>query len=191
MKNILIIAYYYPPKGGSGVQRISKFAKYLSRFGYNVNVLTVKEENTGLVDKSLKEDIASEIKVYRTDIKEGQILQKLLTKFNRKNKQEHNIELFDSTKVEKSSFYNRIITSFKGLVRKIGKKVFFYFYYLFNIPDDKKGWLKYAVIEGEKIIREKNIDTIISTSAPYTCHFIANELSKKYSVKWVGKLLFI
>ena len=33
-KKILMIAYYYPPVSGGGVQRTSKFAKYLPLFGY-------------------------------------------------------------------------------------------------------------------------------------------------------------
>ncbi|HNQ39026.1 MAG TPA: hypothetical protein PKO26_00295 [Candidatus Cloacimonas sp.] len=40
MKNILFISSYFPPAGGVGVQRISKFCKYLSRMGYKPFVLT-------------------------------------------------------------------------------------------------------------------------------------------------------
>ena len=34
MKKVLIITYYWPPTGGSGVQRWVKFTKYLRRFGW-------------------------------------------------------------------------------------------------------------------------------------------------------------
>lgn len=40
MKNILFISSYFPPAGGVGVQRISKFCKYLSRMDYKPFVLT-------------------------------------------------------------------------------------------------------------------------------------------------------
>lgn len=40
MKNILYISTYFPPAGGVGVQRISKFCKYLSRRAYKAFVLT-------------------------------------------------------------------------------------------------------------------------------------------------------
>ncbi|MCK9434292.1 MAG: hypothetical protein WC368_06645 [Candidatus Cloacimonadaceae bacterium] len=40
MKNILFISSYFPPAGGVGVQRISKFCKYLSRKGFTPYVLT-------------------------------------------------------------------------------------------------------------------------------------------------------
>jgi N-glycosylase/DNA lyase len=43
-KKILIITYYWPPSGGSGVQRWMYFAYYLQQFGYDVCVLTVDEK---------------------------------------------------------------------------------------------------------------------------------------------------
>ena len=33
LKRLLIITYYWPPTGGSGVQRWVKFSKYLPEFG--------------------------------------------------------------------------------------------------------------------------------------------------------------
>jgi hypothetical protein len=39
MKNVLFIVYYFPPMGGSGVQRPLKFVKYLRKFGWNPIVL--------------------------------------------------------------------------------------------------------------------------------------------------------
>lgn len=40
MKNLLLIAYYFPPTGGPGTQRSAKFAKYLGEFGWCPWVLT-------------------------------------------------------------------------------------------------------------------------------------------------------
>ena len=34
MKRVLVIAYYWPPSGGSGVQRWVKFVKYLPSEGW-------------------------------------------------------------------------------------------------------------------------------------------------------------
>ena len=39
-RNVLFVAYYFPPRCGSGVQRSAKFAKYLPRCGYEPIVLT-------------------------------------------------------------------------------------------------------------------------------------------------------
>lgn len=39
MKNVLFIVYYFPPMGGSGVQRPLKFVKYLRDYGWNPIIL--------------------------------------------------------------------------------------------------------------------------------------------------------
>jgi hypothetical protein len=43
MKRVLMIAYIYPPQGGSGVQRTVKFVRYLPSYGWEPLVLTVRE----------------------------------------------------------------------------------------------------------------------------------------------------
>src|SRR5215467_8305543 len=39
-RRVLFIAYTFPPVGGAGVQRTTKFVKYLPQFGWNASVLT-------------------------------------------------------------------------------------------------------------------------------------------------------
>src|SRR5579862_8968600 len=41
LHNVLVIAYYFPPMGLSGVQRTLKFVKYLPQFGWHPTVLSV------------------------------------------------------------------------------------------------------------------------------------------------------
>jgi glycosyltransferase involved in cell wall biosynthesis len=43
MHRVLVIAYYFPPLGLSGVQRTLKFVKYLPQFGWQPVVLTVED----------------------------------------------------------------------------------------------------------------------------------------------------
>ena len=40
MKRVLVITYYWPPSGGSGVQRWVKFAKYLPALGWQPVIYT-------------------------------------------------------------------------------------------------------------------------------------------------------
>lgn len=183
MKNILIIAYYYPPKGGAGVQRTAKFANYLSKFGYNVNVLTVVKDANGLKDDSLNKDIYSEINVYRTDIKETNILNNLLALRNKKISNEVEDKGNTTSEVIETSYFKRKI---KNNLKNVAKKSFFNMYNFIYAPDDKKGWIEYALKEGRKIIKEKNIDLIFSTSSPYTSHLIGYELSQEFKIKWIA-----
>src|SRR5688500_11953236 len=68
MKNVLIVAYYFPPSGGPGVQRVLKYAQYLHEFGWRPIILTVIDGNFPARDESLLEEIPSHVKVIRTDI---------------------------------------------------------------------------------------------------------------------------
>ncbi len=54
---ILVIAYYFPPLGLSGVQRTLKFVKYLPSFGWQPTVLTVTPTGYFAQDESLLEEL--------------------------------------------------------------------------------------------------------------------------------------
>lgn len=66
MKKVLIIAYYFPPIGGGGVQRTLKFAKYLPEFCWQPVILTGKSAHSGSLDAHLLGELSSDIKIYRT-----------------------------------------------------------------------------------------------------------------------------
>lgn len=66
MRKVLVIAYYFPPMGLSGVQRTLKFVKYLSQFGWQPIVLTCNPGSYYAFDESLEDDLKDAI-VYRTD----------------------------------------------------------------------------------------------------------------------------
>lgn len=66
MKKVLFIAYYFPPLGGSGVQRSLKFVRYLSEFGWQPVVLTVAHKLTRWPkDRSLVKEIPVDVQVNR------------------------------------------------------------------------------------------------------------------------------
>lgn len=64
MKQLLCIAYYFPPQGGGGVQRVAKFVKYLPRFGWQPTVLTGSAPGA-LVDPSLDLEVPASTRVVR------------------------------------------------------------------------------------------------------------------------------
>lgn len=67
-RKVLVIAYYFPPMGLSGVQRTLKFVKYLPQFGWHPTVLTVTPGGYYAHDDSLVEEVQSpDITVVRTE----------------------------------------------------------------------------------------------------------------------------
>ena len=66
-RKVLIIAYYFPPMGLSGVQRTVKFAKFLPKYGWKPTVLTVEPTGYYAFDETLlKEAEEAGVKIVRT-----------------------------------------------------------------------------------------------------------------------------
>jgi len=62
-----VVAYYFPPMGLSGVQRITKFVKYLPEFGWKPTVLTVEPGGYFAFDPELEKEVQSDdIRIVRT-----------------------------------------------------------------------------------------------------------------------------
>jgi glycosyltransferase involved in cell wall biosynthesis len=66
-RRVLVIAYYFPPMGLSGVQRTLKFVKYFSRFGWKPTVLTVQPRGYIAKDASMLDELDPEyVQIVRT-----------------------------------------------------------------------------------------------------------------------------
>src|SRR5665648_76921 len=71
MKKVLMIAQYFPPAGGVGTFRVTKFVKYLRDFGWEPVVLTVSKTcypKSVWLDYDLEKDIPDGVHIYRTNI---------------------------------------------------------------------------------------------------------------------------
>ena len=80
MKKILIITYYWPPKGGVGVQRWLKLTKYLSKENYHPVIYTPDGGVSPLVDESLIDSIPSGLEILKRKIFEPQRILSFFTK---------------------------------------------------------------------------------------------------------------
>lgn len=77
MFKVLVIAYYYPPLGLSGVQRTLKFTKYMKKYNWQPTVITTGDVGYFAHDKSLLKEVEeSEIRVIRTGGKDPNSLLK-------------------------------------------------------------------------------------------------------------------
>ena len=58
-RRVLMISYAFPPAGGSGVQRTTKFAKFLPEFGWRPTVWSTKQNPSLPRDETLLDDLPS------------------------------------------------------------------------------------------------------------------------------------
>ena len=67
IRRVLVVAYYFPPMGLSGVQRILKFVKHLPRFGWHPTVLTVEPVGYFAYDATLLDELDPDtVRIVRT-----------------------------------------------------------------------------------------------------------------------------
>lgn len=169
MKNLLIVAYYFPPSGGPGVQRVLKNVQYLPEFGWNPIVLTVSNGTFPARDESLLAKIPPTTIVERTHIYEPYDLYKLFVG----EKKEKAIDVSVLTKEHSTSFKKKIANWIRST---------------FFIPDARIGWMPTAVRAGRKLIEKHTIQAIYSSSPPYTCSLIGRQLKRHTWLPWIAGL---
>ncbi len=163
---ILLISYYWPPAGGSGVQRWMYFAKYLKEFGCDITVITVdpKFASYSSLDDSLIEQI-KEVEVHKTKTFELIRLYSFLKSGNaKKSIPQGNVG------GKKKSFLDK----FSSYVRAN------YF-----IPDARVGWNPYVISKANELFKKKKFDIVITTGPPHSTHLVGLKLKEKYQFKWI------
>lgn len=167
MQKALIITYYWPPAGSSGVQRWLKFVKYLRDFGWEPVIYTTNNPEVSAVDESLLSDIPEGIEVIKRNAPEPYGAYKFLTG-NRKKK----IDVgFTSDSTKKRGVINSIAIWIRGNL---------------FIPDARMLWIAPSVSFLSKYLRNNPVDLIISTGPPHSLHLIGLKLSKKFSIPWIA-----
>jgi len=159
----LIITYYWPPAGGSGVQRWLKFVKYLQGFGIEPVIYTVDKPNYAIIDETLQNEVPTTVKILKQPIKEPN---NLLSIFGRK-KQQTSAGFLDSN------------PSFFGKIAQYIRANFF-------IPDARKYWIKPSVKFLSEYLSKNAIDVVITTGPPHSLHLIGLELKQKLDIKWIA-----
>jgi len=163
----LFISYFFPPVGGVGTIRAVKFIRYLEEYGWRVVVIAVKEPAYAFYDESLFEQIPDSTIVYRT-----QAIQPTAAYFRKKREQ--------AAQADTGTAASR--HGLKTLIRHLGRTVV----QAFLLPDDKVGWIPFAVRQGTQAIERHDIDVIFSSGPPFTVHLIADRLSRRSGTPWVA-----
>ncbi|HRG10664.1 MAG TPA: glycosyltransferase family 4 protein [Cyclobacteriaceae bacterium] len=167
-KRVLIITYYWPPSGGSGVQRWLKFVKYLSQQGWEPYVFTPENPHFAIQDSSLLKDVPPQVEIIRFPIWEP------YQTFNRLT------SIFSGKKMQQVDFVG---TGKKTLLQKFGMWVRGNFF----IPDARRFWIKPSVEYLNDFVQRNQIDKIITTGPPHSIHLIGRGLKRKNTVlKWVA-----
>lgn len=163
-KRVLVITYYWPPSGGSGVQRWLKFAKYLPEAGWEPVIFTPENPDFDLKDTSLLKEVSSELEVIRFPIWEPY---QLFSKITGKSKN-HPGRILEQEK--------------KGILGKIA----IWMRANLLVPDPRVFWVKPSVSFLKDLIQTGQFQAIITTGPPHSLHLIGLRLKQKTGVFWLA-----
>ena len=164
MKRLLIITYYWPPTGGSGVQRWVKFSKYLPEFGWQPVIYTPENPEQLARDESLLADVPACAEVIKTHITEPYAVYRRLT--GGKQGQEVN-----PVNAQQKSWKQRLSLWIRGNC---------------FIPDPRIGWVRPSVRFLKKYLAEHPVDAVVTTGPPQSVHLIGLGLKKALGVRWIA-----
>jgi glycosyltransferase involved in cell wall biosynthesis len=159
MRKVLVIAYYFPPMGLSGVQRTLKFVKYLPEHNWQPTVLTVTPGAYYALDTSLLKEIDS-----------------------------LGIEIVRSNSIDPTRLFRRgkatagaVVKMPKEWVRKSLSAASQFFF----VPDNKIGWKRKAVRAANALLQREKFDLLFATAPPYTDFLVGHALKSRHRLPLV------
>jgi len=166
-RKALIITYYWPPAGGSGVQRWVKFAKYLRDFNWEPIIYTPSNPEHPATDKSLLKDLPNDITVIRKPIWEPYRWYKKFIGMS----EDSGLGAGLASETKSNSFKQRIALWIRGN---------------FFIPDARKFWIKPSSEFLKNHLSKNPVDVIVSTGPPHSMHLIAKKTAASTGIPWLA-----
>ncbi len=158
IRRVLVVAYVFPPAGGAGVQRVTKFVKYLPEFGWDCSVLTVANPSVPVFDETLAKEIpeSTVVRQART-LEPGYALKNAVSA--------------GSDTASSSTQGGGLKKLIKSMVRAVGNAVL--------QPDAQILWYPGAVKEGMQLLSELKHDAIFVTAPPFSSFVTGAALSRR------------
>ena len=168
-KTIGILAYYWPPAGGSGVQRWLRFANHLCDLGWDVHVFTFKNPKYPIREKSSLEKINPKIKVNKI---KGFEFPKFMTS--------------PSENILFNNYYSDYSSTRSYMYDQVARKFIYTLRELFLFPDARRFLINPSYKFLKNYFRKHNLNHLITTGPPHSMHLAGMKLKKDSGIKWIA-----
>ena len=168
MKRVLIISYYWPPTGGSGVQRWVKFAKYLPALGWQPVIYTPENPEQLAVDETLAGEVPAEAEIIRRRIVEPYDMYKKVLRRSGHSKEAVEV---NPVNAQNKSFLQKMAMWVRGNLFR---------------PDPRCWWIRPSVRFLKKYLKDHPVDLIVSTGPPQSMHLIGRKLAQETGLPWIA-----
>lgn len=169
MPRLLLVSYYYPPSGGSGVQRPLKMSRYLPDFGWDVTVLTVDPDYAAYPnpDPSLLADVPPAVRVVRTRAWDPYAAYARLL-----GKQKADLVGVGGLKAAGDAGARQRLAAW------LRANVF--------LPDARVGWVPFALRRARQLHADRPFDAVFTTAPPMSLHLVGLAFAPATGVPWVA-----
>ncbi len=173
-KRVLVVSYNFPPVGGAGVQRVTKFVKYLPEFGWDATVLTTENPSVPVFDESLLADIPPQTVIVKArTLEPGYALKRIVSASNAIKVTRSVSEGAGSLGDDRPSLTLRVtlMAAAKRMLRGVAN--------LLLQPDPQVLWNSQAIEAGLKVLGQHKHDAIFVTAPPFSSLLIGAELARR------------
>jgi glycosyltransferase involved in cell wall biosynthesis len=159
--NVLLVVYAFPPAGGVGVLRAASLARYFPAEGIRLDVLTTRNPSSVGTDQSLLREIPLEVQIHRTitlDLPFG--VKKRLK------------SLMTGSRGRSTQAAENATTGRPGLLKRVLQDLL--------LPDPQVTWLPVLTRAARRIVKQRKIDLVLITGAPFSDYLLAERLRKDF-----------
>jgi len=186
---VLVVAYNFPPIGGTGVQRTLKYVTYLPQSGWQPVVLTARNPGTLPWDEEAERRLPPDLVVQRAFSPEPVKLRRALGRVARevaalrpkgspRGASGASVPRPAAVGQAQSAVRVRDYGGLAGIWGQIERLTFF--------PDPEVGWVPFAVRLGLEAHRESPVDVVYSSAGPFSSHLAAALIAVRAGLPWVA-----
>ena len=172
---LLIVSSHFPPDRSAGTHRVLRLANYLQMHGWATSVLTLDAafyKDSIQLDDALVRRADPRLTIFRTGACRG-----LTALIRWRNHLLRRDAAAPSPNGVRHTQLDR--RGWKAWRHNATTR-------LLNFPDDEIGWFGHAALHGLRIVRRQQIDVVLSSAPPFTCHLIGYALRSICNVRWVA-----
>lgn len=160
-RRVLIVAYDFPPAGGSGVQRALKLARYLPDSGWRPTILCCGHHRLALRDETLVGDLPINTDIVRLNGWEPPGLTK---------------SFVEAIGLRVDSVQQAIDWRANDMVARLG------------LPEPQLLWSLAACRAAIDVIHCRHIEAVITTGPPHSVHWVGRTVQKRTGTPWIADL---
>lgn len=175
-RRLLVLTYRFPPQGRVGAHRTTKFVRYMSRYGWQPVVHTVRNPYCTHWDHTLSRQIPDDVEVFRTPTFEVEALEDRLR------------ALRDWVRPRRSVPSNHAASVSAPSARAYGSGVRDYVWRYWLSPDPQILWIPGALLRSQWIARRRAVSAMYSSSPPQSVQILALKLHRRLGIPWIADM---